>query len=232
MPPVDIFAGMASQKAGDRQRTGDPALWNRSALHGHFQLRRLTAAASAEELPVAAVVQIDQVLAAHRSGIKTGGAGEIFLLGGGEQDLQRRMRQAVVLQNGQRERHADSIVRAQCCAAVGIDPVAFDLPPDGIGLKVVRCARRFFTDHVHVRLKHHAGSIFVLRGGGLSDQHVPVRIPMGFKPALAGPVEQIPADLFLAEAGVRNLTQGVKMAEYRFLQQTLLFCIHSNVSYS
>lgn len=25
VPPVDIFAGMASQKAGDRQRTGDPA---------------------------------------------------------------------------------------------------------------------------------------------------------------------------------------------------------------
>ena len=47
--------------------------------------------------PVAAVVQIDQVLLRIAAVSKPGGAGEIFLLGGGEQDLQRRMRQAVVL---------------------------------------------------------------------------------------------------------------------------------------
>ncbi len=102
----------------------------------------------------------------------------------GEDELQRTMRDVVALHHCQSGCHAHTIVGAER-RALGLQPIAFTLHLDGIGIEVVRRALILFADHVEMTLQQSHRRRFAPRTSWFANYGVAYLIVHRFQPGRA-----------------------------------------------
>ena len=92
--------------------------------------------------------------------------------------------------------------------------------------KIKRTAARLIAHHIKMSLKHNRRSILIALAGRLADIKIMVRILLRLQSALHCPCKDMVAQGFFISADMRDMTELIKMSEYRRLEQCGLTVIH------
>lgn len=207
---MDVDAGVAAAQPGHLQPHRRIA-WRQvfpAAIVAHLHIHP-TGAAQVEVAPFLGI-QVDQPLAVQGAGRQFARAVHARFLVDGEQHLQRRMNQPRLLQRGQRQRHADTVVGAQR-GVLGRHPAVAHHRLDRVTLEIVHRAGIGLAHHVEVALQNYAGLPFAAGAGGLLQDQVAGAINLASDPALFRPGDQVFAQRGLVQRRARDRTQRGEM---------------------
>ncbi|VWM25082.1 Uncharacterised protein [Collinsella intestinalis] len=191
---VDVGTGVTAEEAGNLKREDATGLVLAGDRAGVGDNDAAGAADGGHALLLG--IEVD-----HGAGVDLGlveglGAHEAGLLVGGEDALEGRMGQGVVIEHGEHERDRDAIVGAQGGAIGGKDAVGHH-EIDAVLGEIVLDGAEFVAHHIDMALQHDGGLVLGAGGGGLLDDHVVDIILIDPQAVVLGERHQVIADPLL-----------------------------------
>ena len=218
---VDADTGMAAQEPFDRQFVA------RQRALRHFvrprDLHVLAAAGGYVTGRAAHIIQADHTLCGEILISEFRCADEAGLFLHGEDALQRRMRQCIIVEKCHHISNADTVVCAKG-RPFRMQKSIFHIQLERIFLEVMFVTRLFLANHVDMRLQHDRRMILIARRSRLVDDDVPVGVLLVLQAVRFRETHQMITQRLFMIGTMRDRTDFLKTIEINLT----LFVYHYN----
>ena len=207
---VDVGARVTAQQTGyvDGQQLARSGVTGDGT--GHGEAHTTSAADGCDALFLG--IQVNHGARRDQRLVQAGSTGQTGFLLGGEDALERRMCQRIVVQNCQHERNSCTVVAAQRGAVCGQHAVLDD-QVNAVLLEVMVNTGQLLAYHVQMTLEHNSRLVLSACTCGLLDDDVVQRVLMIPQTALLSEGNQIVTDSLFVGRSARDCADVLKEVE-------------------
>ncbi|MPN16541.1 hypothetical protein SDC9_163886 [bioreactor metagenome] len=127
-----------------------------------------------------------------------------------QQGLDRAVRDIPAVENGQNQRHTDSVIGPQC-GFLSQQPAIIENRNNRIAQEIVSAVTVFLANHIQMRLQHYVRSMFSPRRCRLANKQIACRIDLRRQSSLMRPGQQLGAQGRLMLGSPWNAAEGSEM---------------------